>query len=222
MKSLCASGTYSRYLRRCLVFLVCAFCLAGFGRIAEAQSASDIVRVEEDWELVIGTPDPGTDAPQVTCVLSPVGNVDSIYAAFAVNHQSLPDYLPGGLQLQVWDNELPQLSRKFPNCAVMAAVGETVSWTQSMALENGLLVFETIGGSSVTWGNFGGQGYLKTNVNTPLANLNGYSPTVSVEHSGISYAANRVQSLVLRRVRLFTFGGDMQEATVSLTVYQQQ
>lgn len=221
MRCLLAPGTYARYPGQCFVFLVCALSWAGFSQIAEAQSASDIVRVEEDWELVIGTPDPGTDAPQITCVLSPVGNIDSVYAAFAVNHQSLPDFLPGGLQLQIWDNELPQLSRKFPNCAIMAQAGETVSWTQSMALENGMLVFETLGGSSATWGNFGGQGYLKASVDPALANLNGYSPTVSVENSGISYAANRVQSLVLRRVRLFTSTGEMQEVDVSLAVYQQ-
>ena len=78
-----------------------------------------------------------------------------------------------------------------------------------------------VGGSSATWGNFGGQGYLKASVDTALANLNGYSPTVSVENSGISYAANRVQSLVLRRVRLRTSTGEMQEVEVALTVYQQ-
>ena len=217
----CAPGTHVRYSWRRPLICLCVLVLIGSGQIAVAQAIPDVVRVEEDWELVIGTPDSGSNAPQITCVLSPVGNVDSLYAALTVNHQSLPDYLPGGLQLQVWDDELPQLSRKFPNCAVMALAGETVYWTQSMELGSGVLTFETIGGSSATWGNFGGQGYLKTSVNTTIPNLNGYNPTVSVENSGISYAANRVQSLVLRRVRLFTSTGEMQEVNVDRAVHQQ-
>ena len=40
----------------------------------------EVVRVEEDWELVVGTPDANSDAPQVTCVISPTGDVDDVHA----------------------------------------------------------------------------------------------------------------------------------------------
>ncbi len=56
---------------------------------------------------------------------------------------------------------------------------------------------------------------------TTLGDLNGYTPTVSVENSGIAYAANRVQSLVLKRVRLFVSTGEVLEDTAPRTVHSQ-
>lgn len=178
---------------------------------ADAQSLPYVVRVEEDWELVVAEPDANNNAPQVLCVTSPAGTVQSLHAELVVNHQSLPAFVPGGIQLQVWDNETPLVWRKFPNVAVMSQPGETVRWTQSADLAGGMLTFEVLGGSSTTWGAFGGQGYLKASVPSTLANLNAYDPALSVKNSGVSYAGNRVQSLVLRKVRLVMSNGAVLE-----------
>lgn len=211
--------TRFRYPCRYLVLLLCMLCWGVLSQVANAQSLPDVVRVEEDWELVIGTPDPDSDSPQVTSVFSPVGHVESLYAALEINHQSQPEFVAGGLQLQIWDSEFSESSRKFPNGAVMAQAGETVRWTQSMQLADGVLTFEITNGTSTSWGSFGGQGYLKASVNTALSNLNDYHPATSVHNSGIGYAANRVQSLVLRRVRLITSDGEVLEDTSSRPVY---
>ena len=56
---------------------------------------------------------------------------------------------------------------------------------------------------------------------TTLENLNSYHPTVSVGNSGISYAANRVQSLVLKRVRVTTSEGEVLEDSTARPVHQQ-
>lgn len=204
-----------------VVFLSLLFS-AVWSNLAEAESWAEVVRVEEDWELVIGIPDSNSDAPQITSVFSPTGNVESLHAAFEVNHQSLPDFAPGGLQLQLWNGEFPQASRKFPSGAVMSHVGESVHWTQCMELADGVLTFEIRGGNSATWGPFGGQGYLKAAVNTTLDNLNAYNPAVSVENSGVGYAANRVQSLILRKVRLVTSTGEVLEDDTVRTVHPAQ
>lgn len=200
-----ATVARSRLFRCCLVFLV-GVAWAG---IATAQTLPTVVRVEEEWELVVATPDPNSDAPQITCVMSPVGNAASFHAAFEINYQSLPSFTPGGLQLQVWNGEWPVSQRKFPNESVLATAGETICWTQSLEIVEGNLVMEIIDGSSTTWGSFGGQGYLKATVNTTLADINAYDPAVSIAHSGVSYAANRVQSLVLKSVRLTTSTGEV-------------
>jgi hypothetical protein len=110
-------------------------------------------------------------------------------------------------------------SRKFPDGSVLQTPGETVRWTQSLELNEGLLTFEITGGTSAAWGNFGGQGYLKASIASQLENLNGYSPSVSIANSGVGYAANRVTSLVLRRVRLVTSSGDVLEAEPQASVY---
>ena len=163
----------------------------------------NVTRVEEDWELVVGVPSPTSDAPQVTCVISPVGNVGSLHATFMVNHHDAPTFAEGGLELQVWNGQDLLVSNRYPNQSVMTTTGETVRWTQSMKIGPEGLVFEILGGNSTTWDNFGGEGNLKITVPTSLENLNGFNPEVSLEHSDVGYAANRVQSLVLKSVRAY-------------------
>ena len=212
-----ATGMREGLFRGLLVLL----CLAVGTGVAWAQSSPKIVRVEEDWELVIGEPDPNSDAPQVTSVISPLGNVASSHAALELNAQSLPTFVPGGLQLQVWEGETPLSYRGYPNSAILAQAGETIRWTQSVELSGESLCFEITDGSSATWGSFGGQGYLKASISTALTNLNAYNPTVSATNSGVGYAANRVQSLVLKRIRVFTSEGEQFEDTTPRVVHPQ-
>jgi len=186
---------------------------------ASAAEPLVVVRVEEDWELVVATPNPTSTAPQVTCALSPTSDVDAVYAAFELNHQSQPAFTPGGMQLQIWNNETPVSSHKFPQAGQMATPNETVRWTQTMALESGTLQFEITGGTSTTWGNFGGQGYLKAAVNTNLTDLNAYDPAVSVSNSGIGYAANRVEKLALKQVRVTLADGQVVVDATERLVY---
>jgi len=180
--------------------LLIAFILAGWSEAAAQEPAA--VRVEEDWELVVGDPDPTADAPQVICAISPQGDVSGVYGAFELNARSIPDFLAGGLQLQVWEGDTALSDRRHPNGLSMQTAGETVTWTQSMSLSEGTLTFDVSEGASSTWGGFGGEGYLRATANTTLTNLNGYNPEVSVANSGVSYAGNRVTSLVLKQVRV--------------------
>lgn len=180
-----------------------------------------IVRVEEDWEMVVATPDMGSDSPQVTCVISPSGNVDSLYAAFELNHRSLPSYAPGGLQLQVWNGETALVAHSGPNGALLNTSGERVTWTQGMTVSGGSVVFEIRNGASSTWGTFGGWGYLQAVASAGVSNLNGYQPDVSVKNSGVGFAGNRVQSLVLKQVRYFTSDGQRLVDTTVRTVHTQ-
>jgi hypothetical protein len=207
--------------RRPLSLAVAILVLLSWAAVAAAQPAADVVRIEEDWELVVGTPDSDSDAPQVTCVISPMAGVESWHAALELNQQGLPVFAAGGLQLQVWEGEVPLSDRRFPNGAVLGYAGETVRWTQTMQLDDGELTFEVVNGTSATWGNFGGQGYLKASIATTLGSLDAYNPNVSANNSGVSYAANRVHSLILKRVRYFTSTGEQYEDDTARIVHLQ-
>ncbi|NLX97083.1 MAG: hypothetical protein GXY83_12985 [Rhodopirellula sp.] len=203
------------WMRSSLLGLVLAAPLVA---MAETPLPS-VVRVEEDWELVVGAPDHYTDAPQVTCAISPLGTIESIHATFDLNHQSQPEFTAGGLQLQLWEGEVAIDYRGYPNPAVLRQDDETVCWTQRMELSGGQLQFEIVNGNSVTWGQFGGQGYLKSVTPTNLENFNGYRPSVSVDNSGVGYAGNRVRSLTLKAVRVYTDTGDVFTDSAIKTVY---
>ena len=171
-----------------------------------AQTPS-VLRIEEDWELVIGTPEPSNNAPQVTTLFSPVGSVESVYSTFTLNHHDVPNFTPGGLQIQLWDGKKNLASKGHPNQELLATLGETIRWTQVMRLSDEGLIVEIINGTSTTWGNFGGDDSLKLVVPTQLLDLGQYDPQVSVKHSSGSFAANRVQSLVLKSVRAYNATG---------------
>ena len=176
------------------------------------ETSSPVVKVVEDWELVIDSPDPDSGGPQVACVTSPVGNVDSLHLAFELNHRTLPDYEIGGLQLQFWQGETVVAVAPALGCSCLSYPDETIRWTQVLSLNNdGELTCGVGGASSESWGNFAADGRLSVTLDTPLENLNSYSPDVAVDESGVSYAAHRVKSLVLKRVRYYLADGNVLE-----------
>jgi hypothetical protein len=198
--------------------LVALACFFGPLSGAVYANSDDVVKVEEDWEMVVTDPDPTTNAPQVTCVTSPVGHVDGLYVAFDLNHHSLTDYYSGGLQLQLWNNDVP-IANDYPSMYQMLSNdNETVTWTQRMKVNEGLLKFEVVNGVSASWGAFGGSN-LAVFVPSSMSDLNQYSPDVSVANSGVGFAGNRVQSLTLKRVRLYKRNGQVEQRDVNAVVH---
>ena len=176
-------------------------------------SGQAIVEVQEDWELVIGTPDLNTAAPQVTCIISPGADLMDLHAALELNQQTWPHYTPGGVQLHAWDGEYLLESERYPSDAVLGTAGETITWTMRMAMDGTDVIFDVDDAVSSTWGNFGANGELWIRRTAPSENLNHYSPEVSVQNSAIGYAGNRVQSLTLKEVRYWRRNSDGTIAT---------
>jgi len=198
--------------------LLALACLFGPLSGAVYANSDDVIKVEEDWEMVVTDPDPTTNAPQVTCVTSPVGHVNGLYVAFDLNHHSLTDYYSGGLQLQLWNNDVP-VANDYPSMYQMLSNdNETVTWTQRMKVNEGLLKFEVVNGVSASWGAFGGSNLLVF-VPSSMSDLNQYNPDVSVANSGVGFAGNRVESLTLKRVRLYKRNGQVEQRDVNAVVH---
>jgi hypothetical protein len=179
-----------------------------------------IVQVEEDWELVVADPDVNSNGPQLACAIAPGSDLDGLYATFELNHCSTPQSSTGGLHLHAWDGETRLQSTSAPETQQLATSGEGITWTQRMTLQNGQLLFEVVNGHSTTWSTFGGQGNLKVSVPCSATSLDGYTPTVSVNNSGVSYASHCVQKLILRQVRLVKADGTILSATLNQAVYE--
>ena len=180
--------------------LVAATCLAASPAAADDVS---IVRIEEDWRVEIGTPAPEDHAPQIVTVLSPVGNLEREHSVFELNHTTYPNYSPGGMQLQCWRRDWLSGYGSTPHQQKLYHANEVVIFTSAMEIDDAVLEFQIKNGSSLTWSNFGGSGYLKTRYYTTLNNLVGYSPDVSVANSRVAFASHRVKKLVLSRIRYY-------------------
>jgi hypothetical protein len=177
-----------------------------------------VVRVEEDWRLDVGETDPGVTAPQVTTAISPLPDLSQLHAIFNLNYQALNTFAPGGMQLQLWNGDTAISHYRLNPDESFDTDGEVVTWTQVMDLTNSGLKFRIENGNSTTWGHFGGSNLLTEQVSTNLVNLNQYDPLVSIENSGVTFAANRAESLVLERIRVYTSDGQVFHITVNMHV----
>jgi hypothetical protein len=184
--------------RRCYLPIV----VFALGAWYSAQgTAVEIVSIEELWELTVGEPDPADSSPQVSMVMSPNSHLDGDYFVFTLNHHTHPEWAAGGMQLQRWYGAEIEGSRSGVTESPLNSAQEVIRWTQRLKLVDGLLVCEVVDGYSQSWGEFGATGRLRYSIESSLANLNAYQPAISLQQSGVSYAGNRVVSLVLRKLR---------------------
>jgi hypothetical protein len=190
-----------------VLLLGAIFCAAACEAVQAQTGLVGVVTVEEDWELVVNTPETYDNSPQVTCVIAPV-TLDQGYMALDLNYHTQPDYSPGGVQMHVWSPNTPMVVANSAATNMLQNQNETVTWTTRMRLNPGnWLRFHVLNGKSTTWGDFGGNGELAITVSTSLTDLATYNSTVSLDNSGVPYASNLVTSLTLTAVRCYSASG---------------
>jgi hypothetical protein len=177
-----------------------------------------VVSVEEHWELQLGEPDTDRSSPQTTMVMSPTNNLGGTHFLFTLNHAPVPDYHLGGMQVQVWNGDDVGEEKTGSASGSLANANETVRWTQRLSLHDGLLTFQVVDGQSSTWPTFGGDDDLSVSVTTSLNSLNSYRPAVSLGESQVSYAENRVGSLVLTKLVWVTEDGTVHEQNAPIPI----
>ncbi len=191
-----------------------AFAVAG----ESATAGSQYYRIEEDWELVLNTPDLSFPAPQIVVAMKP-GITSRKQALFLINHHDTPQFNAGGGQIQVWDGDVLKSYKSFAG-PTLIRVGERVTWTQYMERSGGKFQFGLSRVEGDAWG-----------VNT-AADLGGpvsfadsktifdvYSSDNSVEDAAITFGADRVASLKLVEVRKYLAVGGVVETEGSRTIY---
>jgi hypothetical protein len=185
-----------------------ALLLLAWTRPLSAQTPSvtptGIDRIEEDWQVVVATPSPEEVGPQISTTMSPVGDNDLSFMSFSLNYRDDP-FSPGGLEIRAWSGKTAMASDPERR-ELLRTAGETILWTQQMALANGTLTYDVIAGSSVTWGSFGVNGELSVAVPSSEPSLDAYSPDLSVQCSGATWQSNRVTSMQLVRIRYYRGG----------------
>src|SRR4051812_42324030 len=175
--------------------------------LALGQTTPPPDQVQEDWQLVIGTPDPTGAGPQISTSMSPVQDGSTPFFVFDLNYQDSPTFVAGGMQVQTWSGE-QMLNATTKGTAQLNTTGETITWTQSMSLSSGTISFGINSGKSTTWGKFGQGQQLNINgtFTTSLTSLSLYSPATSVTNSGVGWEPNRVTSMKLLEVRYYAGG----------------
>ena len=148
----------------------------------------------------------------------PYSGIESDYFILLLNYRTEPCYSAGGMQLQQWDGEQLVDYQNGPSGGELQNTGETITWTQTMSISGGVVTFNLNNGTSESWGNFGGEGYLTKTITTGQTNLNAYDPIVSINESGIGFAGNRVASLTLKRIRWTLSDGRQFEVVAPINI----
>jgi hypothetical protein len=182
---------------------------------ADVVDLPTVVRVEEDWSLLVNQPDLAQASPQVSTQMarSPTA---LRFSNFHLNSCDIPSFQQGGLQVQVWEGNTNLAVKTSDNRNAMSTDKELVTWTQYLRPDTGVLKFGISAASSQTWGDFSGIAIVLPGANT---DLNSYSSNYSVQNSGVTFGANRVSSLVLVCVRIYYSDGSVRTDNTPHVVY---
>lgn len=186
--------------------------------IAQEPNPNDVMRVEQDWRVVLEEPDGSVDSPQFHTVMSPFDHLDSYFAQFMWNFREQP-FAAGGLQLQVWGSEWLMGSKNVRE-ELLSDAAETVTWTQVLDTDGTHVSVQVLNGESTTWGAFGGSA-TKVSANAAVPNLNAYNTDVSVYNSTITLGSNRVQQMEITEVRKYGSNGLISVDSTPKVVFSQ-
>lgn len=186
---------------------VMAVCLAPH---VWADPGQPVMKVEEDWEVVIGEPNSDEIAPQLYVVTTPTGNLDGQYSVFEINNVTLPDFYGGGLQFQTWWDDQATGEAHHNNFSALSSAGETIKFTVSMRISSGGISYRVKNGVSQTWGTFGASPSLRIWQPSELSNLAGYDPDKSARLSRVGFGRGRVTSFTLKTIRYYDGSNNLQ------------
>lgn len=174
--------------------------------------------MEEDWELVLNEPGAEQDSPQFSTVMSPNGGTSGTFIQVNWNYREEPMFASGGAEVALYQGGLTKKRATF-SAGALSQSAETVAWTSVLKVDGTELSYWVASGNSSSWGSFGGSSMTVKHPSL-LSHLNNYSKSVSAANSGITYGANRVNKLVLKRVRKFGANGLISTDETPVVVYQ--
>ncbi|MGN6547817.1 MAG: hypothetical protein ACTHK7_22405 [Aureliella sp.] len=185
--------------------------LVGLLAASTVSAQTNVMRIEEDWELEITQPDTKLDAPQVLVTVSPFSATSSFYFEVDINHASYPAYDSGGLQIRAMDSGNCLSQKRLLAGTRLSTDADIVRWTNVVEKQSSGVAFGVANGDSTSWGKFGDStSYVTIQGSRDFA----YDPTTSFNKSGVSYASNRVKRLTLCRVRYIDSAGKVTEVAI--------
>jgi hypothetical protein len=124
-----------------------------------------------------------------------------------MNHSTYPDFVKGGMQLQSWWGGWFLAARRHSNGAELLTTVERIQYTCVTRISSSRIFMEINNGDSVTYGHFGGDGSLRVRLWSGRSDLNNYNPNHSINHSRVTFGANRVNRFLRTEIRFYATDG---------------
>lgn len=181
------------------------------------HAAGPYDRIEEDWELILNTPDGATGSPQIAFEMTPEAG-SPLTGIFLINDRDTPNFLAGGVQVQLWNGDTNTATADFGS-TTLANVDEKITFTLYMDRQTaGQLKYGVLKGQCTTWGDLG-KAPLNVSCPDTMNTFTNYLSANSVSNAQIMLGANRVKSLKLIQVRKYYVKGQGKDTETGITVY---
>jgi len=171
---------------------------------------SPVWKVEEDWELKTYQSDPSIFSPQITFFSTPDDADTETYFQLQMNYSADNNFSAGGFQVAAVKGGSTVDEERSDQQITLSLVSDCIRWTNVMAFVNSKLLFAVKDGYGQEWGSFGGPEYLVQIEGVAADHLNHYSITSSLQSVDIGFGKNRIESIVLKRVRRFRIDGTIE------------
>ncbi len=175
----------------------------------QPPAVGPIVRIEQDWELVVSAPDAERCAPQVFVQAFPESGGPYL-CQLLFNHNDQPRFAAGGLEVDIFQGDALQSAQEaLPGKPIATGDGERITFTVSLRILPGesTLRLKAKNLTSSVSGSIAPD-FDVTAPYTPAAFTN-YQTSDSKNNSGILLGANRVTSLKITQVRKYDTDDNM-------------
>ncbi|QDU41426.1 hypothetical protein Mal4_57930 [Maioricimonas rarisocia] len=158
--------------------------------------ALQIVRIEEDWELVVTDQNPFGDPPRVLTVFGPADPTWGAHALFELRPGVMPGVVDDSTERRCWWHDLP--GRDAP------AGEERISFTTSISVQGSDLEMAVIRGNSSGGRSIVDSSRLSIAVNTARTSLNSHHPDDSLVHTRVAAGKQSVRHFARTSFRRYS------------------
>ena len=183
----------------CFVFAAAMATSLLCSKTAFAQAdQNNYERIEETWEIKLGTPDPADESPQIAFWMKPTAS-SAFTGVLLLNFRDEPSYQSGGMQVQLWQNETLRAQKSY-GTSLLNTNDETITLTLYMERNGSTLSYGVASGTSATWGNLA-NGNLHIATADTTASFPNYKSSDSIANLELPYGSSRIKSITLTQVR---------------------
>ncbi|HEX4589221.1 MAG TPA: hypothetical protein VH120_04790 [Gemmataceae bacterium] len=167
---------------------------------AAAQASKAVTRIEQDWTIVVGNPDPTSGMPQLALRLKPDPAVN-VGGLLLLNYVDQPSFSTGGTQLQLWNGATCLAYQTNGSQTLGKQVSERITFTLFMEVDGTNLTFGFTNMKSWSFGNNNNQTLTTPSTTTSLPN---YATSDTASKSVILVGSEQVSSMTINAVRYYS------------------
>lgn len=196
-------------IRTAIVAASAVIALLPFVSATAEDNERKLIRVEEDWMVLIEETDRNATSPQINNVISFSSSQTSLYGMVELNHGTSPSFRSGGIQVQARNDEDVIAQSSWREGYTLNEDFDRLEYTVTLFhhCERTYVGIKNV--RSKTFGDSGGN-EIRAQIASWEKPLTDYRPDHSASASSVNVGAQRVATMCMPRVRYYYSNGDIE------------